>query len=60
MKSLKTIVTVFAIMLFAFNCKNESQPEVVTSPNSEVSTTTEVAKLDPNATYAKANLLSKV
>lgn len=54
MKSLKTIVTVFAIMLFAFSCKNESQPEVVTSPNSEVSTTTEVAKLDPNATYAKA------
>ena len=42
------------VTLFAFSCKNEAKPEVVTSPNSEITTNNEVAKLDPNANYAKA------
>ena len=54
MKSLKNILAIAIVMVFAFSCKNEAQPEVVTSPNSEATTTTEVAKLDPNANYAKA------
>lgn len=54
MKSFKNILALAVVMVFAFSCKNEAQPEVVTSPNSETTTTTEVAKLDPNANYAKA------
>lgn len=54
MKSLKNILALAIVMVFAFSCKNETQPEVVTSPNSEATTTKEVAKLDPNANYAKA------
>jgi len=54
MKSFKNILALAVVMVFAFSCKNEAKPEVVTSPNSETTTTTEVAKLDPNANYAKA------
>ena len=54
MKSFKNILALAVVMVFAFSCKNEAQPEVVTSPNSETTTTTEVAKLDPNDNYAKA------
>ncbi|WP_336068541.1 heavy metal-associated domain-containing protein [Mesoflavibacter sp. CH_XMU1404-2] len=54
MKLFKNILALAIVTLFAFSCKNEAQPEVVTSPNSEATTTTEVAKLDPNANYAKA------
>ena len=54
MKLFKNILALAIVTLFAFSCINEAQPEVVTSPNSEATTTTEVAKLDPNANYAKA------
>ena len=42
MKSLKNILALAIVMVFAFSCKNETQPEVVTSPNSEATTTKEV------------------
>ena len=54
MKLFKNILALAIITLFAFSCKNEAKPEVVTSPNSEITTNNEVAKLDPNANYAKA------
>lgn len=53
MKLFKNILALAIITLFAFSCKNEAKPEVVTSPNSEITTNNEVAKLDPNANYAK-------
>lgn len=50
MKSIKFILTLTLIATFAFSCKNEKHPEVKT-----VEVETEVVKkLDPNATYAKA------
>ncbi|WP_417556656.1 heavy-metal-associated domain-containing protein [Mesoflavibacter zeaxanthinifaciens] len=54
MKLFKNILALAIITLFAFSCKNEAKPEVVNSPNSEITTNNEVAKLDPNANYAKA------
>ena len=54
MKLFKNILALAIVTLFAFSCKNEAKPEVVTSPNSEITTNNEVAKLDPNANYAKA------
>lgn len=53
MKLFKNILALAIVTLFAFSCKNEAKPEVVTSPNSEITTNNEVAKLDPNANYAK-------
>jgi len=49
MKNIKNIILLFALVVFAFSCKNESQPEVKT-----VDTEVKVAELDPNANYAKA------
>lgn len=50
MKSIKHILILTALVTFAFSCKNEKSPEVKT-----VNVETEVVKkLDPNATYAKA------
>ncbi|APX99139.1 heavy-metal-associated domain-containing protein [Lacinutrix venerupis] len=51
MKNLKNILVIVILTITAFNCKNETQPEIKT-----VETATEVKKveLDPNATYAKA------
>ncbi len=54
MKTFKNILAIALISLAVVACKNEQQPEVKT-----VETKTEVAvkeakKLDPNATYAKA------
>src|SRR5690554_4796440 len=52
MKSLKNIIGLLLLTVFFTACKNETAPEVKTV---EVETTTEeVATLDPNATYAKA------
>lgn len=53
MKTLKNILSLTLILAFALSCKNEAKPEVKTI---EVETTTAVntKKLDPNATYAKA------
>ena len=50
MKTIKHILTLALIAVFAFSCKNENKPEVKTV---EVETET-VKELDPNATYAKA------
>ena len=51
MKNLKNILVIVILTITAFNCKNETQPEIKT-----VETATEFKKveLDPNATYAKA------
>ncbi|RLJ65509.1 Cu+-exporting ATPase [Lacinutrix venerupis] len=51
MKNLKNILVIVILTITAFNCKNETQPEIKT-----VETATEVknVELDPNATYAKA------
>lgn len=51
MKTFKNIIALTLVTLFAFSCKNEVKPEVKTI---EVETASETAKLDPNATYAKA------
>ena len=50
MKTIKHILTFAIIACFAFSCKNEKNPEVKTV---EVEAET-VKKIDPNATYAKA------
>ncbi|MCX7551050.1 heavy-metal-associated domain-containing protein [Xanthomarina sp. F2636L] len=52
MKALKNIIGLLLLAVFVTACKNETTPEVKTV---EVETTTEeVASLDLNATYAKA------
>ena len=52
MKTFKNIIAIALIAVFAFSCKNEAKPEVKTV---EVETAAEsTKKLDPNATYAKA------
>lgn len=53
MKLFKNILGVAVLSLAILACKNEKQPEVKTV-ETEVTTNTEVAKLDPNANYAKA------
>jgi len=50
MKTIKYILTLTLIATFVFSCKNEKNPEVKTI---EVETEV-VKKLDPNATFAKA------
>ncbi len=54
MKSIQKIVMLALLTVFTFNCKNEVTPEIKTIQNTTETTTTEVAKLDPNAKYAKA------
>jgi len=50
MNAIKNIVMVCLMALFVMNCKNDVKPEVKT-----VETATKVStKIDPNATYAKA------
>lgn len=51
MKKIKNILVIAIIVITALNCKNEAQPEIKT-----VETQVEAIKqkLDPNATYAKA------
>lgn len=51
MVTLKNIGFVALTSLFIFACKNEGTPEVKTV---ETEVTAEIAQLDPNATYAKA------
>ena len=50
MKTIKTFLTITLVVAFAFSCKNEAKPEIKT-----IETASEpITKLDPNATYAKA------
>lgn len=52
MKTIKRILAIAVVTLFAVACKNEAKPEVKTV---ETEVSTEVSKtLDANATYAKA------
>ena len=52
MKSFKNILSITLILAFTLNCKNEIKPVVKTI---EVEAANELTKkLDPNATYAKA------
>ncbi len=54
MKTLKHLFTLTLIAVFALSCKNEAKPEIKTV---DVETETASEKtLDPNATYAKAEL----
>lgn len=53
MKTLKNILAVAILALAIVACKNETQPEVKTV-QTETKAKKEVKKLDPNATYAKA------
>ena len=50
MKTLKSLLTITLVAAFAFSCKNEAKPEIKTIETASESST----KLDPNATYAKA------
>ena len=50
MKTLK-LLTLVAITTFVFACKNDKQPELKTV---ETEKSEEIAELDPNANYAKA------
>ena len=47
---MKNILILVAIATFAFSCKNNAEAEVKTVAH----TSEAIAKLDPNATYAKA------
>ena len=51
MKNLKSILASVFLLVFFFSCKNEPKTEIIT-----VETTVEKSsqKLDPNATYSKA------
>lgn len=50
MKTIKILLTISLVLTFAFSCKNEAKPEIKT-----IETVSEsIGKLDPNATYAKA------
>ena len=50
MKALKNIMAIAMVVLITISCKNETKPEVKT-----IEVATEAPKkLDPNATYAKA------
>ncbi len=61
MKTLKKIMTLVILTLVFASCKNETTPEVVTVETTEtVSTEVAVAELDPNAKYAKAELVDQV
>lgn len=50
MRTFKNIIAIALVTFFAFSCKNETKAEVKTV---EIATET-AKKLDPNATYAKA------
>ncbi|MEM9681276.1 MAG: cation transporter, partial [Bacteroidota bacterium] len=50
MKTLKSIFVVALLLVVCSACKDNTEPEVKTV---EVETKSEIAELDPNATYAK-------
>ncbi|WP_158846957.1 heavy-metal-associated domain-containing protein [Algibacter sp. L4_22] len=52
MKMIKNILMLAVVVTFAFSCKNDAKAEVKTVEHTN--TNEAVAKLDPNATYAKA------
>ena len=55
MRTFKNILTLAIITLFAFSCKNEAQPEVITAPSaSQTTETTTKTTINPNAKLAKA------
>ena len=52
MKTLKNITAIALLVFLVMNCKNETKPEI---KNIDIETVTDATKkLDPNATYAKA------
>ncbi len=51
MKALKNILVVFVFAIAFTSCKSDAKPEVKTVG---VANETEIAKVDPNANYAKA------
>ncbi|MEQ3666026.1 MULTISPECIES: cation transporter [unclassified Olleya] len=55
MKSFKHILVLVAITVLTFSCKNEAEPEVMTSPSAtETTEVTKKAEINPNAKLAKA------
>ena len=55
MKTLKNIIAVLLVTFAFIACNNDKNPEVVTVDNEVIeATNNDVADLDPNATYAKA------
>lgn len=54
MKTIKHIVTIVLLSVVIIACKNEKQPEVKTVETTTEINTNAAKKLDPNATYAKA------
>ena len=50
MKTIKSLLTITLVVAFAISCKNEAKPEIKTIETASES----ITKLDPNATYAKA------
>lgn len=54
MKTFKNILAIALISLAVVACKNEQKPEVKTVETKTEVATNEAKKLDPNATYAKA------
>ncbi len=50
MKIIKSLLTITLVVAFTFSCKNEAKPEIKTIEMASESS----SKLDPNATYAKA------
>ncbi|TXD83756.1 heavy-metal-associated domain-containing protein [Subsaximicrobium wynnwilliamsii] len=54
MKSIKTLLVAVMTCTSILACKNEAQPEVKTVASSTGTETEVIQKLDPNATYAKA------
>ena len=53
MKTLKTFVLLFALVLFSVSCKDNAQPEIKTI-EMEQPVTASKTQMDPNAIYAKA------
>ncbi|WP_397364420.1 heavy-metal-associated domain-containing protein [Olleya sp. R77988] len=54
MKSIKHILVLALVTVFAFSCKNEATPEVKTSPSSDNTEATTKSKINPDAKLAKA------
>lgn len=54
MKTLRNIVAIMLVSAVMIACKSEKEPEVKTVETKTVINTNAAKKLDPNATYAKA------
>lgn len=53
MKTFKTLLLLASLALLSVSCKDNAQPEIKTVEMTQPETASEI-KLDPNATYAKA------